>query len=474
MNCKCRIKIILVILTFLFSYSNLKAEEKIGSQHSVGLGFLIAYDYSEPDFMWLRSGVISEENQLENIEFLYNYNNSFNLNGYLSEIELDSRYQFQTQSYWQNQPGTMTDIDVEIYNLRALYGIKLSNKLMLKTGVGYRYLFHHWKNRVTTTGGKGYDREQDYTYIPILAELKSEKGKLKIEFDHIIDGTNTSYLSQASASSLDTDFKNDNGFMFKTSFEIENNGITIEPYYEFLAIEESDLVGGSKEPSNITNEIGFRLIKVFNNNKTVTSNYKNIINNDQFYYGTKILISEVETGLYSPSGSGKIEEDGTGFSIISGMQLLDGIKNLPIKLNLEIAFNQFGDSRFECNSGDTVMTDGRYAKNTYSGGTTLSCNVDNLDIAIESYSTSFGIKPSFKILNNIYLDANIGYHRWDQSENTTSYGNSSTLTNYAGTDIYMGASLNYENNNLSFGIEYLEHTMEYDAKSFAGSLKYKF
>ncbi len=38
----------------------------------------------------------------------------------------------------------------------------------------------------------------------------------------------------------------------------------------------------------------------------------------------------------------------------------------------------------------------------------------------------------------------------------------------------MGAGLNYENNNLSFGIEYLEHTMEYDAKSFAGSLKYKF
>ena len=82
----------------------------------------------------------------------------------------------------------MTDIDTEIYNLRALYGLQLSKKLMLKSGLGYRYLFHHWKNRVTTTGGKGYDREQDYTYIPILAELNSSKGILKFEkFKKLVD-----------------------------------------------------------------------------------------------------------------------------------------------------------------------------------------------------------------------------------------------------------------------------------------------
>ncbi len=210
-------KIILVIISLLFTYSNLKAEEELGSQHTVGLGFLLAYEYSEPHFMHLRGGIIAEDNEYENIELLYNFKNSFIVNGYLSAIEFDSRYQFQTQSYWQNSPGTMTNIDVEIYNLRALYGVKLSNKFELKSGIGYRHLFHHWKNRVTTTGGKGYDREQDYTYIPIIAELKTEIGKLKIEFDHVIDGTNTSYLSQSSASSVDTDFKNDNGFIFKKS-----------------------------------------------------------------------------------------------------------------------------------------------------------------------------------------------------------------------------------------------------------------
>ena len=468
------ISIFLLILSFTIFQTQLKAEEELGSQHTVGLGFLLSYEYSEPRFMHLKGALLATDNEFENIGFLYNYKNTFMINGYLSAIELDTSYQAMTQSYWQNKAGTMKDIDVEIYNLRALYGIKISNKLMIKSGLGYRYLYHHWKNRVTTNGGKGYDREQDYTYIPIIAELNTGKGTLKIEFDHVIEGNNTSYTSQSTAGSADSKFENNNGFMFKTSYEIKKNGLTYEPYYEFLSIEESNTVGTSKEPSNITNEIGFRIKKEFNSNKSIASNYKNIIANDQFYYGMQALISEVESGFYSPTGSAKIEEESTGFSLISGMQLLDGIKGFPITLNLEIAFNQFGESLSECNTGDTLTTDGRYAKAKYSAGTALSCSVDNIDIAIESYSTSIGIKPSFKIIDNLYINANLGLHRWDQSENTTSYGNSSTLINYAGTDIYMGAGIQYKNRDFTFGIGYLEHTMQYDAKSFTGEIKYNF
>jgi hypothetical protein len=93
----------------------------------------------------------------------------------------------------------MKDIDTEIYNLRALYGVQLSEKLMLKSGLGYRNLYHFWQDRQSTTGAYGYDREQDYTYIPIIAELKMPipelnlDGKLNLEFDQIIEGNNTSY-----------------------------------------------------------------------------------------------------------------------------------------------------------------------------------------------------------------------------------------------------------------------------------------
>ena len=111
------INIFLLILSFIIFQTQLKAEEELGSQHTVGLGFLLAYEYSEPHFMHLRGGIIAEDNEYENIEFLYNFKKSFIVNGYLSAIEFDSGYQFQTQSYWQNSPGTMTDIDVDIYIL---------------------------------------------------------------------------------------------------------------------------------------------------------------------------------------------------------------------------------------------------------------------------------------------------------------------------------------------------------------------
>jgi hypothetical protein len=467
------INIFLVILSFTIFQTQLKAEEEIGSQHTVGLGFLLAYEYSEPHFMHLRGGIIATDNEYENIELLYNFKKSFLKNNYLSEIELDTSYQFQTESYWSNGSGLMENIDVEIYNIRALYGLQLSKKLMLKSGLGYRHLYHHWKGRTTTTGAAGGDRIQDYTYIPIIAELKDGIGNLKIEFDYVIEGNNTSYGAQNASS---TKFKNHDGFMFKTSYKIENNGLSFEPYYEFLAIEESDWVNSSKEPSNITNEVGIRIKKEFNSNRSTVSNYKKIMNNDEYYYGVQALMSEVESGFYSPTGTGKIEEEGTGFSIISGMQILDSVRGFPLKLNFEIAFNQFGNSEFRCNSGATMLTDGRYANKLYSAGTTLNCTSDNIVIAIESHSVSFGIKPNYKIIDNLYINANLGFHRWDQSENTywPDSGNSSTLTSYGGTDIYMGTGIDYRNKNFTFGIEYLEHTMRYDAKSFVGSLKYNF
>ena len=454
--------------------TNLKAEEELGSRHSVGLGFLLAYEYSEPHFMHLRGGIIAEDNEYENIEFLYNFKKSFLTNNYLSEIELDTSYQFQTQSYWSNGTGTMKANDTEIINIRALYGLQLSKKLMLKSGLGYRDLYHHGQGHVTSTGALGGDRLQDYTYIPIIAELKDGIGILNIEFDYVIQGNNATYNSTGSTH---TKYQNHDGFMFKTSYELENNGWSFEPYYEFLAIEESDWVDqSSKEPSNITNEIGFRIKKEFNSNRSTVSNYKKIMTNDEYYFGVQALMSEVESGFYSPTGTGKIEEEGTGFSIISGMQILDSLRGFPLKLNFEIAFNQFGNSEFNCNSGATVITDGRYANKLYSAGTTISCGSDNIVIAIESHSVSFGIKPNYKIIDNLYINANLGFHRWDQSENTywPDSGSSSTLTSYGGTDIYMGTGIDYRNKNFTFGIEYLEHTMMYDAKSFVGSLKYNF
>ena len=466
-------KVLLSIFCIIIFQTQLKAEEEVGSQHTVGLGFLYDYEYSEPHFMHLRSGASATDDEFANIGFLYNYKNSFIKSGYLSELEIDSSVQYLTQTYWQNNPGTMTDIDTEIYNLRALYGLQLSKKLMLKSGLGYRYLFHHWKNRVTTTGGKGYDREQDYSYIPIIAELNTGKGNLKIEYDFIFEGNNTSYVTQSSGNP-DLVFENNDGYMWKVSHESQHGDYIFEPYYEFLRVEDSNTVSGSIEPQNTTNEIGLRIKKEFNSKRASASNYKKIITNDEYYFGMQVLMSEVESGFHSPTGSAKINEEDTGFSIVSGMKIIDNIKGLPLRLHLEFAFNQFGDSKVSANSGDSFVTDGRYRKGNFASGTTVTDWVDNNDVVIKSYSTSVGIKPSFIIIDNLFLNGNIGLHSWNQIENDFSPNNNWYRTEYEGTDIYYGIGVGYHDKSFTAEIGYLEHDMYYDAKSFTGEIKYNF
>ena len=148
------------------------------------------------------------------IGFIYNYKNSALVGGYLDEFEFDIGYQIMRQTYWSNGTGTMDDVKVNIFNSRLLYGSQYSKKLMLKTGIGYRKLYDYNQDRQTTTGHWGYDREQDYAYIPIIAEIDAPvpelklKGKLKIEFDHIFSGKNTSYMAYQGGDNQDLNFKN--------------------------------------------------------------------------------------------------------------------------------------------------------------------------------------------------------------------------------------------------------------------------
>ena len=468
------------LLIIIIHQINLSAAE-VGTKHEYGLSFLGSYEYEEPKLMHLRSGSIAEDDELKNLGFLYNYKNaSINDGGLLNEFEFDSSYQFLTQTYWSNGTGTMKDIDVEIYNLRALYGIQLSDKLMLKSGIGYRHLYHYWQNRQSTTGANGYDREQDYTYIPIIAELKMPipelnlDGKLKVEFDQIIEGNNTSYFGYLGGSNKDLSFKNSDGYAWKVSYEGKRNGLTFEPYYEFMYIDDSTVVSSSHEPFNVTKEIGLRVKKEFNSNRSVASDYKEVLDNDDFYFGAQLLKSEVETGASAPTGTTKIEEEDYGYSLVTGMRVLDKISGKAIKLDIELAYNQFGQSSIGCNNGDTFVVDGRFRGGNWASGTTLTCNTDGYDTVIESYSTSLGLKPSLDLSNGISLNGNFGFNRWNQMETEAYVGTTASSTSYDGIDIYYGLGLSINRDNLTLGIDYLEHDMYYDAKSISASLKYNF
>ena len=483
------LKILFSIFLIFSTTNNVFAASKfILSQHEFGLSYPVYYEYEEPKLMHLRSG-LGEDDRQQNIGLIYNYKNSFLLNNYLTEFEFDNSFQFFKQTYWSNGTGTMKDIDVEVFNSRLLYGIVASEKLMIKSGLGYRYLYHYWQDRYSTTGNWGYDREQDYTYIPIIAELKMPipelnlNGTLKVEFDQIIEGNNTSYMGYKGGSNKDLDFRNDDGYIWKVSYKFAHLGFNFEPYYEFMSVEESDVVSGSYEPSNTTTEYGLKFTKLFGEKKSdLASNHKTIFNNEKYYFGIQALFSEVETGFYAPTGTAKIEEEDIGFSIVSGMRVLSNINNLPIDLDVEIAFNQFGEAVQSCNNTDTVKTDGRYQNGKYAAGTTLTCNSNNNDVVIESYSTSIGIKPSFNFDNTFFINkdlksfvsANIGLARWDQSELAFKPGTNYATNDYSGIDPYVGFGIGLKEGNFSMEVEYLEHDMYYDAKSFTTSFKYIF
>ena len=470
------------ILSLLLIFKFLPVQSSdLGTVHSYGLSFIGSYEYEEPDFMNLRSGLVAEEDKIKNLGFLYNYKNSFLQGGYLDEFEFDIGYQIMRQTYWSNSSGTMDDVKVNVFNSRVLYGSQYSKKLMLKTGIGFRRLYHYWQDRETTTGNWGYDREQDYAFIPIIAELDAPmpelklKGKLKLEFDYIFSGKNTSYMAYRGGSNKDLVFKNNDGYIWKVSYQSKYKNYILEPYYEFMSVEESDLDSGFIEPSNTTKEIGLKLSKVFAGKREKLDEYKTSFENDEYYFGIKTLYSEVENGFYNPTGNASIDEKDFGYAIFSGVKLIEKFKNQPINLNLEFAFNQFGESRSKCNNGDTLTTDGRYRRGFHSAGTVLTCTADNNLLIIDSYSTSIGLNGKYFVpKEGLFASGTYGIHRWDQGETDFIPGNNLNTNNYTGIDDFYSVGIGLEHNNFTFGVEHSVHDMYYDAKSKSVYAKYNF
>ena len=95
--------ILIAILTSIFQL-NLIADDKIGITHELGLQITGSYDYNEPEFMHTKSKL--ESQLLDNFGLVYNFKNSFVLNDFLTEFELDTDFRRTTHDYWSDQSGT--------------------------------------------------------------------------------------------------------------------------------------------------------------------------------------------------------------------------------------------------------------------------------------------------------------------------------------------------------------------------------
>mgnify|MGYP001188101838 CR=1 FL=1 len=468
-------KLFIFILLNIFFVFYANAEDKLDISHEIGLQFTGSYDYNEPEFMHNKSEL--GDYWFDNFGLVYNLKGNFLINDFLTEFELDTDFRRIKYDYWSNSTGTLTHKDNDTFNIRALYGFQLTDKLMLKLGLGYRSLKDPGGGTTTTTGNWGYDRIQEYRYVPILAELNmpisSIDGKLKLEYDHVFYGYNASLLGVGGGANKDLHFKNSDGYMVKVSYKIPYEGFYFEPYYEFQSIEESTLSGTSYEPSNTTDEFGIKLTKKFGDDKIASFVKAKRIEkiSDNYYFGFGFIKTEIDSGISSLTGTATLDEDDWGERLYAGINLFEN-------LDLEFAFNKFGVAVLSGNTSDTFISDGRFKKHNSAPGSTWTINVNQYSTNIHSNSVSAAIKPKYNFtINNdleVGISGQIGITGWDQSETHLTAGSDTSVYDYSGYDGFYGIGVTAQTKALSFSLEYHDYDMFYDAKAVGLSISYKF
>jgi len=138
------------------------------------------------------------------------------------------------------------------------------------TGLGYRMLYEWWGNRTTTTGAVGYDRFSQYFYIPAGLGFSFTAGswfiRPSIEYDFLVRGQQTSYLSQAGANG-DVKNQQNHGYGLRGTLLFEHGAVAFGPFVRYWDIGASKPAffnqGGAEfvgiEPHNTTLEAGATL-----------------------------------------------------------------------------------------------------------------------------------------------------------------------------------------------------------------------
>jgi hypothetical protein len=120
--------------------------------------------------------------------------------------------------------------------------------------------------------------------------------------------------------------------------------------------------------------------------------------------------------------------------------------------------------------------DGRWGQGTYDAGTTLTILNDNFTNTFESLSGSLAVKPKFDFGNGNFVTADLGIHRWFQSEvyRFVGSGSGTTMYSYSGWDNFYGIGAGIKKGDFEFSVNYKDYDMYYDATIIGTSLKYIF
>ena len=258
-------KVLLYIVSLIFAANLVCSAEEI-KKHDWELGTEVYFfEYREP-------GVMRERGVFSGLAGSYTYND-----GLVLKIAARGAY---GQVDYKNS-GTIDDINDFVFETRGLggYDMRLSERFSLIPffGIGYRYLNDDLSGKISSTGAYGYERESNYIYSPIGAELIAwlDNGwslGFSAEYDIFWWGNQKSHLSDVNPAYSDLDNEQDQGYGVRGSLRIAKKGKTvdflIEPFIRYWNIKKSDVSivtinnaiwGFGWEPKNETIEAGVRL-----------------------------------------------------------------------------------------------------------------------------------------------------------------------------------------------------------------------
>ena len=155
--------------------------------------------------------------------------------------------QTHTHNYWKIQTEAVYPLPVNFY-----------------AGIGYRHLYDY----LSDAGANGYDRLNQLLYIPVGYILNNKDGSAaKFQFNYLIEGKQTSYLSQMSINGggyADLENTQKNGWGLDLSYTPKESNWEIFAKYWNIDDSTINTATGSRnsttgyEPHNVTYEIGVK------------------------------------------------------------------------------------------------------------------------------------------------------------------------------------------------------------------------
>lgn len=224
-----------------------------------------ATSYKEP-------GLMEENGAMIGIGGSYTYreNVMLQVEGIFKYGQVD--YDGSTQS---GTPVQASGIDNYLFEVRMTGGYDFlvsTTTITPYIGLGHRYLVDN-----ADTIENGYKRESNYLYSPLGVTTNTALNNgwffgVTVEYDIFWNGVQKSYLSDIDSRIGDVENDQHEGYGFRASIVFHNSTFSIEPFFRYWSIEDSDAafitVHGSPvaigiEPNNNSTEVGLKAAYIF-------------------------------------------------------------------------------------------------------------------------------------------------------------------------------------------------------------------